>query len=349
MIISISFSDIVETVTMDSSRKSICGMHLVATSNEQEFDLTSVLQSLLNSAGSFLNVAFSDHEQKGFTRAKYLRELQSQLSTSSGYSSLESIPTSCRAPRDTLISCQSLGVVLLLEDTLSNNRLVQELKSGRWQFHHAMQLLDWENGRVMAKQDFYGISPELPLVSASLNSTKKNIIRYNLFVKNKQKMQLFYEDVLQMYPSLETNDFCCFVLKSTPNYEVQFSLKLSRHLDIAVTKNSQLVFQMPKISRVFCDNARQKSMIETFDPEGNSLLLVKTSSLWNSNGRTGELQKITKNIYSKSTTRLGDCSMIRTRCKQTHRSNSNCESDTSSLDSLTNQNEIVYSGCPIML
>lgn len=285
-----------------------------------------------------------------FTREKYFQELQSQLSASSGYSSLESLPVACRTPKHQLITSQSLGIVILLTKTAGNLKIVKKLQTGAWKFHHTMQLLDWENSEVIAKQDFFELGPDLPLISSSITLAGKNIIRFNLFVRNKKKMQRFYEDVLQIYPSLETPDYCCFVLKTTEQFEVQFSLKLSRHLDITSAKSSRLMFYVPNICRFFCRSVRRRNVVETCDPEGNSLILLAAPRLWVS-GREEkqEMKRTEKSKRCQSTTRLGDCSIIRTRSKTSGRSSSTCESDTSSLDSVGGPDGIIFSGCPIML
>eukprot|EP00794_Sanderia_malayensis_P018228 gene18228-20046_t len=337
-----------------NSRK--CGLRLESSNDDEEYGLISTLGPLINSMESYFNVESVKDRDAEFTKEKYLQELQSQLSTSSGYCSLESLPSAYKAIRNRqLISSQSLGVIILLEDTLRNRTVVEELKSGPWSFHHTMQLLDWENNCVIAKQDFYELSSELPLVSASLTMSKKNIIRLNLFVKNKQRMQQFYEDILQMYPSFEAKDYCCFVLKSTEAYEIQFSLKLSRHLDINSTKHAQLIFQVPRISRLSCRPSHRKSVVQTCDPEGNLLILVnspnmrRTTTTDSSNGCAIGRQR-NDAMHTNSKIRLGDGSAIRTRKKSSASScSTSTSSDSSSTDTVNCHNGIIFSGCPITL
>lgn len=334
---------------MDPHREISIGLNLTTKNIDQEAVLSSTLGDIVNRTGSFIDFCASNRD-KPFTREKYLRELHSQLSISSGYASMESITSSIRTQRSALLPSQSLSVVLQLEETVENERILQEMQSKPWEFHHTMQLLDWENSCVFAKQDFYEISPELPLMSASITATSKNIVRFNLFVKNMKKMQRFYENVLQIYPTFETEDYCCFVLKSTTSYEMQFSLKRSRHLDIFATRNSCLVFQLPRSS--ILGQLTNKAVIETCDPEGNQLVLVTGQNIAKRDVVTSpchQLQRQSSSQSEGSSTRVGDCSIIRTRRKTSSRSNSTSESETSSNDSVSSCDGIIFTGRPIVL
>ena len=332
-------------VIMELAPDVTCGLHLEAKNIEEKCVLMSQLGKIAKKTDSFIKVSQLD-DSKRFSREKYFRELQSQLSMSSGYSSFESLSSFERIQRSALLQSQALSIICQLEETVENKRIVSELQSDPWKFHHTMQLLDWENSRVFAKQDFYEISPELPLVNVSLHANR-TVIRYNLFVKSLRRMRRFYEEVLQIYPCFVADDYCCFVLKSTDIYELQFSLKRSRHLDIFVARNSHLLFEIPRNDSLL-GRLTNKAVIETCDPEGNPLVLLTGPDIETSSyARSCSLQRTDSSRSQASSTLVGDCSLIRTRRKTSNRSTS--ESESSSGDSLFSQDGIIYSGCPIVL
>ena len=323
------------------------GLHLQAKTEEEISILISTLGKLAEETNSLFKVSLMEKEGR-FTKERYFRELKSQISISSGYSSFDSISSICKSKRSNLLSSQALSVILHIEQNIENDKLANVLQHEPWRFHHTMQLLDWENSCVVAKQDFFELSPELPLVNVSLNSTR-NIIRYNLFVKNIRRMRRFYEDLLSMSPTFVSEDgYCCFILKSNPDYEIQFSLKRSRHLDIVVGKHSQLILEFPRNSSLF-GRLVGKTIIETCDPEGNELLLIARSIVATENIGKGRMLQRSPSIQSSgSSTVVGDCSLIRTRRKTSNRSSSTSESEASS-NSSPWQDGIIYSGHPIVL
>lgn len=330
---------------MEVAHDVTCGVYLEARSSEEKATLISVLGSVVMNTESFVEVSILDDDRR-FSREKYFKELQNQLSIDAGLSSADSLSSFGRTQRSALLQSQALSVICQLEGTVENSRITQAMHNEPWKFHHTMQLLDWENSCVFAKQDFYDVSPELPLVNVSLHSNR-NLIRFNLFVRNLRKMRQFYEEILQIYPSFVADDYCCFVLKSSEIYEIQFSLKRSRHLNIFAARNSHLVFEIPKNDSLIC-RLTKKAVIETRDPEGNSLVLIT--------GQEVEISECLRSLSRSDSTRshgsstsVGDCSLIRTRRKPSNRSNSTSESDSTSGDSLYSQDGIIYLGCPIVL
>ena len=331
-----------------SSHDVTCGLHLEPKCTTEKNALLSQLGKIVKKSDAFIKVTQID-ENKRFSRDKYFQELRSQLSISSGYSSIETLSTSERQQRCALLPSQALSVICQLKETTENRRIVKELQRGPWKFHHTMQLLDWEKSCVFAKQDFYEISSELPLVNASLHPNR-TIIRFNLFVKCLRKMRRFYEDVLQIYPAFVDEDYCCFVLKSTDDHELQFSLKRSRHLEVFAAQNSHLVFEIPNNDSLL-SRLTNKAVIDTCDPEGNSLVLVTGPDI-EANSYASKCHSLQRNDSSQSlgsSTLVGDCSIIQTRRKMNHRSCSASESESSSGDSLLSQDGIIFASCPIVL
>jgi len=333
---------------MEFTHDIICGLHLEAATTEERNALHSQLGKFVKKSEAFIKVTQLD-DSKRFSRDKYFQELQSQLSVSSGYSSSDSLSFCERQQRSSLLRSQALSVICQLEETVDNRRLVKELQNEPWKFHHTMQLLEWDKSSVFAKQDFYEISQELPLVNVSLHANR-TIIRFNLFVKCLQRMRRFYEEVLQIYPAFVDEDYCCFVLKSTGNHELQFSLKRSRHLDIFTARNSHLIFEVPKNDSLL-SRLTTRAVIDTCDPEGNHLILVTGPDIATRSSYARSSCSLQRNDSSQShgsSTLVGDCSLIRTRQK-TSASSLASESESSSGDSLLSHDGVVFSSCPIVL
>ena len=333
---------------MELNHDITCGLHLETTCTDEKNILLSQIGKIASKNGAFIKVSEVD-DSKRFSRDKYFRELQSQLSLSSGYCSAESMSLCEKQQRNTLLQSQALSVVCQLEDSIENRRIMKELQSRPWKFHHTMQLLDWERSCIFAKQDFYEISSGLPLVNVSLHPNR-TVIRFNLFVKCLRRMRRFYEEVLQMYPAFVDDDYCCFVLKSKDNRELQFSLKRSRHLDISAARHAYLVFEIPKNDSLL-SSLTTKAVIDTCDPEGNPLVLVTGSdNVTRSSDRSScSLSRTDSSRSRSSSTLVGDCSLIRTRRKLTNPSSSASESESSSGDSLLSQDGFIFSSCPIVL
>ena len=177
------------------------------------------------------------------------------------------------------IVTQSFGITVLLGESqcFQTQEIEQKIQREPWRLHHTMQLLNWNNWEITAKQNFYELHPELFLLSVSTMSEVKNVIRINIFVKNMVAMKNFYGRILQKLPNSESETYCCFLLETTDQYEVQLSLKMSKQLDIVKTERVALVFKGPFTLPRSKKSRYGKRTLKTKDPEGNSIILIDTS------------------------------------------------------------------------
>jgi len=151
-----------------------------------------------------------------------------------------------------------------------------------------------ERQKVVAKQPYYELSEEYPLMSPSICHHGSSVLRYNIFVKDKfDEMKYFYMDLLRSQPMYEEQNFCYFTIFSKNGTEIQLSLKHSKQLHIIPTKRTFLkvnidnvyerVHEMgAKIEEIFCSEC---GVLVTRDPEGNPILV----SGKNSSGKSSRL------------------------------------------------------------
>ena len=184
---------------------------------------------------------------------------------------------------------QSLSVNFILREELIGNEVhkIRRLFFKKpWQFHHTFQTYDMEKQKVVAKQPYYELTDEYPLMSPSVCHHGSSVLRYNIFVKeNFTEMKYFYMDLLRSQPMYEEENFCYFTIFNKNGTEIQLSLKHSKQLHIIPTKRTFLklfidnvyeaVHEMgAKIEEIFCSDC---GILVTRDPEGNPILITGKS------------------------------------------------------------------------
>ncbi|XP_066928766.1 uncharacterized protein [Clytia hemisphaerica] len=192
----------------------------------------------------------------------------------------EEVTTSNKTPT------QSLSVNFILREELIGNEVHKIRRlffNNPWKFHHTFQTYDVERKKVVAKQPYYELTEEYPLMSPSVCHQGSSVLRYNIFVKdNFDEMKYFYMDLLRSQPMYEEENFCYFTIFSKNGTEIQLSLKHSKQLHIVPTKRTFLkvhldnlyetVHQMgAKIEEIFCSDC---GILVTRDPEGNPILIT---------------------------------------------------------------------------
>ena len=185
---------------------------------------------------------------------------------------------------------QSLSVNFILREELIGNEVhkIRRLFFKKpWQFHHTFQTYDMEKQKVVAKQPYYELTDEYPLMSPSVCHHGASVLRYNIFVKeNFTEMKYFYMDLLRSQPMYEEENFCYFTIFSKNGTEIQLSLKHSKQLHVIPTKRTFLKLSIDnvyeavhemgaKIEEIFCSDC---GILVTRDPEGNPILISGKSA-----------------------------------------------------------------------
>lgn len=180
---------------------------------------------------------------------------------------------------------QSLSVNFILREELIGNevhKIRRLFLDEPWKFHHTFQTFDMEKQKVVAKQKYYELTDEYPLMSPSVCHHGSSILRYNIFVNGKfNEMKYFYMDLLRSQPMYEEENFCFFTIYTKNGTEIQLALKHSRQLSVVPTKRTFLKFEInnvyetlqkigAKIEEIFCSDC---GILVTHDPEGNPVLV----------------------------------------------------------------------------
>ena len=250
---------------------------------------------------------------------------------------------------------QSLSVNFILREELIGNEVhkIRRLFFKKpWRFHHSFQTYDMEKQKVVAKQPYYELTDEYPLMSPSVCHHGSSVLRYNIFVKdNFQDMKYFYMDLLRSQPMYEEENFCYFTIFSKNGTEIQLSLKHSKQLHIIPTKRTFLKLNIDnvyeavhemgaKIEEIFCSDC---GVLVTRDPDGNPILISGKSNTnaKNSTKMTSPLKRDVTQSQRKDVSRKSyqeddvwsDCSSC---CEQ-------CIRDEQTFNNTTNNNNNNYS------
>ncbi|XP_022794294.1 protein FAM124A-like isoform X2 [Stylophora pistillata] len=182
------------------------------------------------------------------------------------------------------LNTQSLSVVLFLHEE-SKCQLNAEfakgyLQSPPWGFHHKIELANPKDMRTVARQDYYGSSPDLPLWTVCSVHYGNEQLRFNIFVKNFEKMKEFYGVLTGCETSASKPGFCSFDLYSQPGLEIKLSLKYSPCLQPHASQLSALNFNIRNVLYI-----KQKLRLTLIpngdntwlarDPDGNAIILSR--------------------------------------------------------------------------
>lgn len=182
------------------------------------------------------------------------------------------------------LNTQSLSVVLFLREEskyqLNAGFAKGYLQSPPWGFHHKIELANPMDMRTVARQDYYGSSPDLPLWTVCSVHYGNEQLRFNIFVNNFEKMKEFYSILTGCEISAGKPGFCSFDLYSQPGLEIKLSLKYSPCLQPHASRLSALKFNIrsvlyvkQKLRLVLTPNGENTWL--TRDPDGNVILLSR--------------------------------------------------------------------------
>lgn len=184
---------------------------------------------------------------------------------------------------------QSLSIVLFLRDD-SHSQLRAAVAKGfldcpPWQFHHKIELTSRFDFRTVAKQEFYECAPRhhFPLWSVCSIHCGNEQLRFNLFVRDLERMKEFYSLILGKEVNARKPGFYSFRIYYQPGLEIQLSLKYSPCLLPEPTAASQLCFRVKDI-----DSLRRVLPYDvipgtvgtwsTRDVDGNPVVLIQDTS-----------------------------------------------------------------------
>ena len=185
------------------------------------------------------------------------------------------------------ISTQSLSVVLFLregaENQLTANVAKRYLESPSWVFHHKIELANPKDMRTVARQNYYGSSPDLPLWTVCSVHYGNEQLRFNIFVQHFEEMKEFYRTLTGAEISASKPGFCAFDIYSQPGLDIKLSLKYSPCLRPFPCRFATLNFTV----RDICYIERTLGLKLTSqgddtwlarDPDGNNIVLSRDES-----------------------------------------------------------------------
>lgn len=203
------------------------------------------------------------------------------------------------ASRKSTMETQALSLVLFLHEDnnpLSAQQIQAKLKLPPWKYHHSQYLGNTNhqqrnlsntqnqssvNPTSMARQDFYAISPNLPLWAISSVHCGNEVLRFNIFTRDHQSMKQFYSILLNDQPTFDRQHFCLFTIYSQPGLCIQLSLKHDPTLLPIPVQSAFLQFRVHNMNQLSntltssqfnCPHGRT-GWWTTYDPDGNFILL----------------------------------------------------------------------------
>ncbi|KAL3842164.1 hypothetical protein ACJMK2_020207 [Sinanodonta woodiana] len=179
----------------------------------------------------------------------------------------------------------SLSVMLFVNENgvMCAKHLEQNFHLRPWLFSHRVDLRSTRSpSTVVAKQEFYKLSDDLPLWAVCPIHCGNEHLRINMFVRNFSSMVEFYRTVTDTEIETNKQGFCIFQLYSQSGLDFQLSLKHSPHLNPQYVKSAFLTFHIPDIEVIkTTSNANlteiQENLYCVLDPDGNPILLRETS------------------------------------------------------------------------
>ncbi|XP_028416136.1 protein FAM124A-like [Dendronephthya gigantea] len=177
-------------------------------------------------------------------------------------------------------SIQALSVVLFIDEALYEEVLgTIQNEADIWQLRHSIKLLNnVDDSTVIGCMDFYEFSKHLPLWAISPIHFGNKILRFNIFVKDFEKMREYYERLISQQCNFVRTGFCIFNVHSYPGLDVQISLKKELYAHLHLTRSAVLRLKFRKLDVARCNLVSSLVQINlrvwrTKDPEGNVILL----------------------------------------------------------------------------
>lgn len=195
--------------------------------------------------------------------------------------SIDSLPTMG-------LSTQALSVILFLREDahsqLTSAAAKNYLAFPPWTFHHKIELTSRHDFRAVARQEYYECPPRhhFPLWSICSIHCGNEQLRFNIFVRNLEKMTQFYSTILGQGVQLSKPGFCLFRIYSQPGLEIQLSLKYSPCLLSEPTESTHLCFLVNDV--LLLQDALPYKVVSnddgtwwTRDPDGNTVILEQNA------------------------------------------------------------------------
>lgn len=153
-----------------------------------------------------------------------------------------------------VLDTQSISIVLFLRENAASQLTAQAarryLTSPPWKFHHKIELANPRDLRPVACQEYYQLSPSLPLFAVCSVHYGCEQLRFNLFSRNFKEMITFYSAVTGKKKEVSRAGFCSFHLYTQPGLAIQLTLKFSPYLKPHITKSAMLRFKVTNVKRL---------------------------------------------------------------------------------------------------
>ncbi|KAK6191838.1 hypothetical protein SNE40_003429 [Patella caerulea] len=160
------------------------------------------------------------------------------------------------------------------------NQLSENVLEAPWVLHHSVQLQKKTSpGLTVGQQNFYQISPELPLWSVCPCVAGQEHLRINVFVVNFRKMVEFYRLLTDVEMESSKAGFCFFQLRSSRGESVKLALKQCPSLNPQPLAQACLHFKIRNLENLKCLIKAKiweisASVYCVLDPDGNRVHLT---------------------------------------------------------------------------
>lgn len=186
------------------------------------------------------------------------------------------------------LATQALSIVLFLRDDAHSQLRAAVAKDylsyPPWIFHHKIELTSRHDFRTVARQEYFDCAPRhhFPLWSICSVHCGNEQLRFNIFVKDFEKMTQFYSSLLDQKIQARKTGFCIFRIYSQPGLEIQLSLKYSPCLLPEPTEASHLCFLVDSVTHLqavlpYKVLANDDGTWWTRDPDGNTVMLKQNT------------------------------------------------------------------------
>lgn len=196
-----------------------------------------------------------------------------------------------------MILTQAVSVVMFILDT---DPQISKLESSRqtfgkspWKFHHVTELntTKQKSRRVHARQEFYELMPDAPLLSMCTTHFGKKMLRINITTYNHMDMVSFYHNLFGHSPVTIREDFSYFTFTYTKQLSLQLALKNSCKLMPYPTSQVDLILSLSTIPKLPQLQKLSEDLFMVADPDGNAILLSQALVL-NETESTNVLSKV---------------------------------------------------------
>jgi len=181
-----------------------------------------------------------------------------------------------------MILTQAISVIYFTLDTnpsaIKSHPYSGLFGKGSWKFHHVTEPRQTDACRFTARQEYYELSPELPLFSTAMKHTGTNVFRVNIFTKNYSEMINFYSRLLGANASLVRENFAYFTFDYTEDSTLELSLKNDSGVMPYPISQTDLLLTLKEIPDLEGVTKITDDLHQVLDPDENSVFISQTPS-----------------------------------------------------------------------